>query len=271
MTLWMIVALVAAGFGAGFINAVVGSGTLITFPTLLFVLPLTRFPIPTVLLGKTANITNSVGLVPAGITSAFGYREEIKATAHRLKLLVPATVLGAVIGSLLLLWLPGKAFDAIVPFLIALSLVLVVFGPRIQRWAGRHHGHDETAIKRWLCAGGMTLSGMYGAYFGAAQGVLMIGIMNVLLDEPLQHLNGIKNVLGFLNNLVAVLVFLVIDRRAVVWPVAGVLAAGSVVGAYVGARVGRRMSPLLLRSVIVVVGVLALFKMLPALFAVFTD
>ena len=116
----------------------------------------------------------------------------------------------------------------------------------------------------------MVLSGMYGAYFGAAQGVMMIGIMNVLLDDTLQHLNGVKNVLGFLNNFVAVLVFVSVDRSSIVWPVAGLLGLGTFVGAYAGARVGRRLPPVALRAFIVVVGFVALVRMAPDLIKVFT-
>lgn len=267
MDWWIALLIGLAGFAASFINAVVGSGTLVTFPTLLALLPLTPYPIAPGMLAKTANITNSVGLVPGGFTSMLGYRDEIRATAHRLKLFVPATALGAITGAWLLLALPGRAFNAVVPLLILLALLLIVFGRRIQAWTAAHHGTVETPLRRRLCAVAMFVCGVYGAYFGAAQGILMVGFMNVLLDEELQHINGIKTVLGTLNNTLAVVVFLVVDRSAIIWPVAGVLAVFGLVGAYAGARVGRSLSPAVLRGVIVAIGVVALVRMAPDMVA----
>ncbi len=157
--------------------------------------------------------------------------------------LAPVSLVGAVIGALLLLWLPPEAFEAIVPVLIAIALALVVFGPALNRWAATQHA-ESLSPGRWVALVlGILLAGMYGGYFGAAQGVLLIGIMSVLLPLGLQQVNGVKNVLGLIVNLVAALVFLVVQPAQINWAVVGLIAAGSLVGGVVGARVGARDAP----------------------------
>ncbi len=257
-------AIALAGLVAGTINTIVGSGTLITFPTLLF------FGYAPV----SANVSNSLGLVAGGVSGAWGYRAEMKGLRRTLVALLPASFVGSVLGALLLLTLPESAFEAIVPALIALALVLVVTGPRLNRWAAAHaserpgivvgkglrHGIGTSRTIAVLL--GILLAGMYGGYFGAAQGVLLLGIMGVLLPLGLQQINGIKNVLGLVVNLVAALVFLVIQPEQIDWAVVGLIAGGSVVGGVIGARVGRALPPSLLRAVIVVIGLVAIAVLL---------
>ena len=250
MPWYEVVALLAAGMAAGTINAIVGSGTLITFPTLLF------FGIPPL----DANVSNTVGLVAGGLTGMHGYREELVGQGDTMRRLVPVSFIGAVTGALLLLRFPD-AFDAIVPVLIAAALVLVLFGARLNAWAvARHPDHDSLG-RRLLLAVGIFGAGVYGGYFGAAQGVLMVGILSALMTISLQRINGLKIVLVTLANAVAAVVFILVAPDRIDWPVAALIAVGSLAGGYLGARVGRRLSPVVLRGVIVVVGVLAIAKM----------
>jgi uncharacterized protein len=244
-----VVALLAAGMAAGTINTIVGSGTLITFPTLLF------FGLPPL----DANVSNTVGLVAGGLTGIHGYRAELVGQARTLRRFVPVSFLGAATGAILLLKFP-EAFDAIVPVLIAAALVLVLLGPRLQAWAAARHPDHDSLGRRLLMTAGIFVAGVYGGYFGAAQGVLLVGIMSVLMTITLQRINGLKNVLSTVANAVAAVIFMLVAWDRIDWPVAALIAVGALAGGYVGARVGRRLSPVVLRGVIVVIGVLAIAK-----------
>ena len=252
MPWYEVVALLAAGMAAGTINTIVGSGTLITFPTLLF------FGYPPLV----ANISNTIGLVAGGLTGIHGYRAELVGQGRTLRRLVPASLLGAVTGAILLLKLPASAFDAIVPFLIAAALLLVLLGPRLQAWAAARHPDHDSLGRHLLMTAGVFSAGVYGGYFGAAQGVLLVGIMSVLMTISLQRVNALKNVLGTVVNAVAAVVFMLVAWERINWSVAALIAVGALAGGYVGARVGRRLSPGLLRGLIVVIGVLAIAKIL---------
>ena len=257
--------MLAAGAGAGLINTVVGSGTLITFPTLL------ALGYPPV----TANVSNNIGLVFGGLTGTWGYRRELSGTRATLARLVPASFVGGIVGALLLLRLPARAFAAIVPVLIVLALVLVVLQPRIAAAAARRReraaaaGEDAAGRPRGavgpLVQGGTLLAGIYGGYFGAAQGVLLVGLLGALLEEPLQRVNGIKNLLSAVVNGVAAVTFLLVAPDRADWLVVLLIAVGSIGGGVVGAGVGRRLPPRVLRSVIVVVGLVAVVHLLAAL------
>ena len=250
MPWYEVIALLAAGMAAGTINTIVGAGTLITFPTLLF------FGIPAL----TANVTNTVGLVAGGLTGIHGYRRELVDQGDVLRRLAPLSFLGAVTGAILLLWLPESAFDAIVPVLIAAAVLLVLFGPRLKAWAAARHPDHDSGGRRVMLAVGVFGAGVYGGYFGAAQGVLMVGIMSALMIISLQRINGLKNVLVTIANAVAAVIFIVVAPDRVNWLVAALIATGAILGGFVGARYGRRLSPVVLRRVIVVVGVLAIAK-----------
>jgi uncharacterized membrane protein YfcA len=242
------VAIFAAGAAAGTINTIVGSGTLLTFPVLL------AFGYEPV----TANVSNTIGLVPGSIAGAYGYRAELEGERRRVLWLAIASVLGGIVGAVLLLVLPASAFNAIVPVFIAAALVLVVVQPWLtRRVAGRH---DHPLRARGVLPLSLFAIGVYGGYFGAAQGILLLAVLGLSLSDPLQRINGMKNVLAGLTNAVAGIVF-VLAASHVSWAVAGLLAAGSVLGGHLGARVGRRLPPPVLRGAIVVVGIAAILKL----------
>ena len=252
MSAWEVVAILLAGCAAGTINTIVGSGTLITFPTLL------AFGVPPV----TANVSNTVGLVPGSVSGVFGYRAELADQRPRLLRLGSASLIGATAGAVLLLWLPSAAFDAIVPALVGLGVLLVVLGPRIQRSvAARAEARgglpDHGAPWVWPA---VLLAGVYGGYFGAAQGVLLLAVLGIGVADSLQRNNATKNVLALLVNAVAAVVFIAVAD--IDWAVAGLIALGSILGGQLGATVGRRLPPAVLRGVIVVVGVSALVVLL---------
>jgi uncharacterized membrane protein YfcA len=245
VTFWEAVGVTLAGLVAGALNTVVGSGTLVTFPALLAV------GYPPVL----ANVSNTVGLVPGSLSGAIGYRAELAGQARRLVRLGCASVLGGITGAVLLLTLPEKAFQAIVPALIGLACVLVLLQPRISERLRAREGAARTHAGPLLYVG-IYAAGVYGGYFGAAQGVLIIAVMGVMLDEHLQRINAAKNVLAMLVNLVAAVVFIAVTDVA--WAAAGLIAIGSTVGGQVGAAFGRRIPDPVLRVLIVVVGVVAI-------------
>jgi len=243
------IAIFAAGIVAGTINSVVGSGTLFTFPVLL------AFGYAPVV----ANVSNTVGLVPGNASGAVGYRRELAGQRARAIPLACASLVGAGIGATLLLTLPPSAFKAIVPAFIAVALILIVFQSRIAKWladrggaAGDRAGPVATA--------GVFAAGIYGGYFGAAQGILNLSILSLSIDDSLTRLNALKVVLVGVANLVSGIVF--VFAAHVAWAAAGLIAAGSVLGGLLGARVGRRLSPKVLRAVIVVVGVVAIVRLL---------
>jgi uncharacterized membrane protein YfcA len=238
-----------AGMAAGTINTVVGSGTLITFPVLL---SLGLSPL-------TANVTNTLGLVPGSFMGAYGYRDRLRGQGGLVLRLGSASLIGAVIGATLLLALPEGAFKTIVPALIAVSLVLVVAGPTLnRRLAARGRGPDSTPSRPlW---GATVGAGAYGGYFGAAQGVLLMGLLGALHGGDVQRNNAVKNILAGTANLVAAVVFVIVAQPD--WWGVALVAAGSTIGGLIGARVGQRLPPGVLRALIVVVGVVAIVQLL---------
>ncbi len=232
------IGILAAGFAAGGMNTVVGSGSLITFPTLL------AFGFPPVV----ANVSNTVGLALGGGSGAVGYRRELKGQLRRCLTFGTATTIGALIGGVLLLTLPGSVFAAVVPALILFACALITVQPVLVRRLTRERGHGLSIIG----LAGVLLTGIYGGYFGAAQGVILIALLGIVLEEHLQRLNALKNVLAGLANVVAALLFISVTHVA--WGAAGLLAAGSIVGAQVGAHYGRRIPAQVLRWTVVGVG-----------------
>ena len=258
MSVFHMMVIVAAGVGAGAINSLVGSGTLITFPTLVAL----GFP------PVTATMSNAIGLVAGGVSGTWGYRAELAGQWHRLRWQIPASLTGAAIGAFLLLHLPEKVFTRIVPVLLIMALVLVVTGPRIQAYArrraeaaGRSAEHVSPARMAALVFGTFAV-GVYGGYFTAAQGILLIGVMGALLPEDMQRMNAAKNLLSLLVNVVAAIAYTLVAFDRVSWPVAGLIAVGSLVGGWLGSHYGRRLSPTALRAVIVVVGLIGLYRLL---------
>jgi len=238
-----------AGIWAGTINTVVGSGTLVTFPVLLAV---GYSPI-------TANATNSLGLVSGSASGAIGYRAELGGQGRRLIRFGIAVAAGGAIGAGLVFALPASTFQMVVPVFIGLALVLVIFQPRLsRRVAARRHPHADPDGSRWTILA-VFLTGIYGGYFGAAQGVVQLAIFGLALDENMQRINGLKNVLTALVNFVAAVVFVFVAHIA--WGAVALLAVGATIGGQVGARIGRRLPPNALRGLIVVVGLAAIVKL----------
>ena len=237
-----------AGMVAGLINVMVGSGTLVTFPTLL---ALGYSPI-------VANVSNTVGLVPGSLAGVVGYRRELREQRTRVVRLALASLLGGIVGAVLLLTLPSGAFDAVVPVLIGLGCLLVALQPTISArlkeravvGAGRP-AHGSAVV--WFL---VLLTGVYGGYFGAAQGVLLLAVMGIGIGDDMQRLNAVKNLLALVVNGVAGVIF--IARADVDWRVVALIAGGSVVGGLAGARVGRALPPVAFRSFVVIVGVVAI-------------
>ncbi len=258
--------IVLAGGGAGFINSIVGSGTLISFPTLVG-------------LGfaeRAANIANGTGLFPGSLSAVAAQRPELVGQRNRLLRLVPASMLGGITGAILLLTLPGSWFKRIVPFLILFGVGLVLAGPPIQRKLRERNATPPTpptpptaatvaavnASERVgpLVTGAVFLAGIYGGYFGAAQGIILMGILGVGVRDALPRLNATKNVLAGTVNGIAAVVFVI--NGDVLWSVVGLVAVGSIVGGLLGARVGRKIAPAVLRGCIVVIGIVAATRLL---------
>lgn len=238
---------IAAGLAAGMINTVVGSGSLITFPTLLWV------GLPPVV----ANVSNTVGLVPGAVSGAWGYRLELVGQRSRLLRLGTCTLAGSVVGATLLLVLPPAVFAAVVPALILLACVLVVIQPWLVRRLADRPRLDHGGPLLWVA---VFATGMYGGYFGAAQGVLLIAVLALGLDETLQRVNAAKNVLAGLANLVAGVIFILVAD--VNWAAAGLVAVGAAAGGLIGARIARLLPPAGLRAVVVLIGLIAIVTLL---------
>jgi uncharacterized protein len=266
-------AILGAGLASGAVNAVVGSGSLITFPTLL------AFGIPPVV----ANVSNNVGQVPGNISGAVGYRRELAGQRPRLVRLGVFAAVGSACGAAALLSLPSSSFQVIVPVLILTACALVLAQPwlsariiarRARRSGPRGGGaaaagsedrlsgavgQDDEALSPALRAG-VLASAAYGGYFGAAQGVLVVGLLGTFLDETLQRVNGAKNVLVAVVNAVAAIIYLFFAH--IDWMVVLLIAVGSATGGILGARFGRRLSPLALRIFVVFIGVVSAVKLL---------
>jgi uncharacterized protein len=246
---WWEAAIIAlAGLWAGLINAVVGSGTLVTFPVLV------ALGYPPV----TATTSNAIGLITGSITGAVGYRSELEGQGRRLRRYGVASFLGAIVGAVLLLKLPADAFETIVPVLVGISVILVLVQPLLSRRLSNRTVVDRTASPLLYVL--IFLVGIYGGYFTAAQGIMLVGVMGLLVADPLQRLNAFKNALAAVVNVVAGVIYAFV--APVSWPVVAVLAVSSTVGGLLGATVGKRLSPGVLRGVIVVIGVAAVVHLL---------
>jgi uncharacterized membrane protein YfcA len=241
-----------AGLWAGTINAVVGSGTLVTFPVLIA-------------LGVTpvvASMSNAMGLVAGTAAGAWGYRRELKGRGRQLLKLLPASLLGGISGAWLLLHLPERVFHYVAPVLLVLALLMVVFQPRLQSWVRNREENPEYAIrdKRHgvLLVVLVYLAGVYGGYFVAAQGILLVGILGVFLTGTIQNANAMKNILVLGVNLVAAVSYLLFAFDRIHWLVVLLIAVSSTAGGLAGSKVGRRLSPTVLRAVIFALGLVAL-------------
>ncbi|MDQ6659291.1 MAG: sulfite exporter TauE/SafE family protein [Actinomycetota bacterium] len=258
MSVLEMILILVAGIGAGTINAVVGSGTLITFPTLI------AFGVQPVI----ATMSNAIGQVPGSLSGSWGYRRELDGQGPRIRQLMPASLLGAITGVFLLLHLPAKTFELIVPVLLVIALILVVTKPLIQKWVRKRKeaaGQDHTVLSRRqnvLLVFAVYLIGVYGGYFTAAQGVLLVGVLGAMLPESLQRINALKNVLSLVVNVVAAIAYGALEFHRINWAAAGLIAVGTLIGGFIGSHVGRKLSPIALRCIIVVLGVVAIWRLL---------
>jgi uncharacterized protein len=239
----------AAGVAAGAINAVVGSGSLITFPTLL---ALGYSPV-------VANVSNTVGLVPGAVSGAYGYRRELTGQASRARSLGVASGAGGLVGGILLLVVPGTVFRRVVPVLILLACLLIAIQPRVSARLAAREANSRKHGGPWLHLG-VFGTGIYGGYFGAAQGVILIALLGIFLNEGLQRVNALKNVLAGVVNGVAACLFIVFAHVA--WGAALLLGLGAIAGGQLGSRFGRRIPELALRTAVVVVGMVVGVKLL---------
>jgi uncharacterized protein len=248
--------LFAAAVGAGGMNAVVGAGTLITFPTLLAL----GYP-PVV-----ANVSNTVGLVPGSVAAVYGFRRSLEGRWRLVSRLALLSASGGVVGGALLLVLPPGAFEVVVPVLLVASGVLAAVQPRVadavlrRRSAPSGASDDDPAARREaaitpLLAVGVAATGVYGGYFGAAQGVILLAVLGVFLTGGMTQVNGVKNVLAGVANLVSALLFVVVADVDV--RVAATVALGATLGGGLGGRYGRRLPARPLRAIIVVVALVA--------------
>lgn len=248
MVWWHAVVIFLAGLWAGTINTVVGSGTLVTFPVLVTL----GYP------PLTATTSNAIGLIPGTVAGSIGYRRELAGQRSRVRRLAIASVTGALCGSALLLVLPEKAFETIVPVLIAFALVLVIVQPKLSRWlAGRGERPEHGGPLLFVL---VFLLGIYGGYFTAAQGIMLMAVFGLLLSQSMQRNNALKNVLSAVVNTVAGVVYAFL--APISWPVVALLAVSSTLGGFLGASIGRRLSPAVLRTIIVVIGLAAILKLL---------
>lgn len=248
MELWEALAILVAGVAAGGINAIAGSGTLFTFPVLL---ALGYPPI-------TATISNSVGLAPGTLSGTIAYRRELAGQKERLIRFGTMSFLGAVTGAMLLIYLPSGVFESVVPFMIGGACLLIIFQPRITKWArSRKPASKNGGV--WMPVGAYG-AGTYGGYFAAAQGIILISLLGATLDDDLQRLNALKNALATIANSTAAVFYIVLASPA--WPVVALLAVGTIVGGYLGANFGRKLSPTALRAVLVIVGLTAAVQLI---------
>jgi uncharacterized membrane protein YfcA len=242
---------VVTGVGAGVLSSTVGVASLLSFPVLV------ALGLPPVV----ANVTNTLGMIPAGLGGVVGYRDEVREAGRIAWVIVLVCAGGAVLGAALLLGLPPGVFETIVPYLILFTCLLVGIQPRVARWLRarheRRHG-EELAERRHMSPATTffaTITGMYGGYFGAGAGVMMVAVLGIGTDLELRIVNGLKTLSLMVGNIVAGLIFVVVaDPR---WDVAALLAGGSLVGGYVGARIGRKLPDAVFRWAVVAAGVVA--------------
>ena len=242
-----------AGLGAGVMTSTVGVASLLSFPVLVAI------GLPPV----TANASNTVGMTPAGLSGSFGYRQELREHPRMTAAVIATCAVGSVAGAVLLLALPADVFEAIVPWLILFTCVLVGVSPRLNRWLRRNHDGTEPEPRTRmspLTTFFATLTGIYGGYFGAGSGVMMLAVLGLGVDLEFRIINALKTLAVMAANVVATLIFVVVADLD--WQAVGVLAAGSIVGGYVGARIGRHLPPTLLRALVVLVGVIAFVTLL---------
>ncbi|GAA1944211.1 sulfite exporter TauE/SafE family protein [Nocardioides hwasunensis] len=246
-----ILLVVAAGLGAGVLSSTVGVASLLSFPILV------GLGLPPVV----ANVSNTLGLIPAGLGGVAGYRQEVREAGRLAWVIALVCAIGAVLGAALLLGLPPGVFEAVVPFLILFTCLLVGVQPRVARWLRARHErrHGEQLSERRsmspLTTFFATVTGVYGGYFGAGAGVMMVAVLGLGTDLELRIVNGLKTLSLMVGNIVAGLIFVFVAEPR--WDVVGLLAAGSMIGGYLGAVIGRRLPDGVFRWSVVAAGVVA--------------
>jgi uncharacterized membrane protein YfcA len=235
--------LVVAGLAAGGVNAIAGGGSLITFPTLIGI------GLPPV----AANVTNSVAVCPGYLSSVLGSRADLAGQGRLLRRIVPTSAVGAALGCWLLLATPARAFEVVVPFLVLTAAATLGFQSRLRGLVG--HPRAMGPARQAVTVQAMVLIGsVYGGYFGAALGVMLVAALALVLDESLNRINALKNVLSATVGVVTVVVFAAFGP--VNWAAVLTLAPATIVGGYGGARLARRLPAALLRVLIVGLGTL---------------
>jgi uncharacterized membrane protein YfcA len=238
-------AVLLAGLASGVLTSTVGVASLLSFPVLLAV------GLPPV----TANATNTVGLTPGALSGSWGYRSELREFPRATAAVLAACAVGSVGGAFLLLALPGSVFESVVPWLILGTCLLVGVQPRLSTYlrARRAGTRPDRVHLSGPTACFATLTGLYGGYFGAGSGVMMLAVLGLGTDLPFRVANALKTLAVLAANLLASLIFTV--AADVHWLAVLLLASGSVIGGYVGARIGRRLPATLLRTGVVIAGV----------------
>lgn len=243
--------LALAGLGAGTVNGAAGGGSLVSFPALL----------ATGHGAIAANVTSTVGIVTGYAGGVAGHRRELAGQRPRIRSLAPVVVAGAVAGAVLLLVTPDGAFDAAVPWLILAACALFAAQPalarRVRSRAGDRIGGRDIG---WGVRAATFAGAVYGAYFGAGLGVILLAVLGIGLDDELVRLNGLRGVLALVVNLVAAVTFALV--APVAWGAAGILAGTALVGGWIGARAARRLPAPVLRAVVIGFGVVAAGRLL---------
>jgi len=234
-----------AAIAAGAVNALAGGGTLITFPML------TALGIPAV----AANVTNTVALCPGYIGGTLAQRKDLQGQTHRLWIVVPAGVLGGLVGGILLLHTGEKLFKDLVPYLILLASGLLAVQDPVRAWLAKRLGENQAKVvnEKWAALP-VGLAAVYGGYFGAGLSVIVLAVLGLTLEDTLTRLNALKQTIAFSANLAAAIFFLFSGQ--VVWPAALVMAAGALLGGVLGGRLAGRVKPSMLRWMVVTIGVI---------------
>jgi len=238
-----------AAFGAGFVNAIAGGGTLLTFPALLYA----------GMSSIAANATSTVAITPGSVMSSWAYRRHLAEKRTRVWTLALPSLLGGVGGAVLLFHTPEKVFRFVVPYLILLACGLLILNEPIGRWISqRAEAHPKKhAAALWFSQFAIAV---YGGYFGAGIGILMLAAMAIFLPDDLQAANGMKNFFAVLINGIAAVYFIVVGAAAL--KIALLMALTAIAGGFVGAKTAQRMSPVILRSAVVVFGVIVAVRLM---------
>jgi uncharacterized membrane protein YfcA len=230
---------VLAGIGAGIFNGIAGGGTLVSFPVLLAL----GYP------ALTANVTSTVGIWPGYLGSVAGFNAEIADQRARVIQLMPIAIGGAVVGAVLLLTTSSQSFSRAAPWLVLTASFLFAIQPVLSR---RLSNRRDQRLHRAILIVGIAVASVYGGYFGAGMGVLLLAVLGIALPDTLARTSGLRSMLSVVVNGVAALVFVIHAR--LVWDVVGLLALGSLIGGFVGARIARRVPTLALRIIVVLIG-----------------